>query len=109
MIRNKLSLQVIVITMSPILSAQTVLTGKELYQQSCQVCHGEDGEATMPGVKDLSGINGTLLQDDQQLAKLIREGVQQEGATVVMPPLGGNPQLTDKDVQKIILYMRKKF
>lgn len=109
MIRNKLSLRVVVIAMSPILSAQTALTGKELYEQTCQVCHGEDGEAALPGVKDLSGTNGPFLQDDQQLARSIREGVQREGATMVMPPLGGNPQLTDKDIQKIILYMRKNF
>lgn len=109
MIRNKLSLWVVLIAVSPVLPAQQIMPGKALYEQSCQVCHGEDGEAAMPGVKDLSGTNGSLLQDDMQLTKSIREGVQREGATMVMPPLGGNPQLTDKDIQKIILYMRKNF
>lgn len=84
------------------------MTGKALYEQSCLVCHGEDGEAVMPGVKDLSGANGPLLQDDKQLARSIREGVQRDGA-MMMPPLGGNPRLTDNDIQKIILYMRKNF
>lgn len=109
MIHNKLSLWVFLIVMSPVLPAQQAMTGKALYEQSCLVCHGEDGSGAMPGVTELSTANGVLLQDDKQLIKTIREGVQREGAIMAMPPLGGNAQLTDQDIQDIILYMRKTF
>ena len=106
---NNVVLAFFLISASPLLSGQQVMSGKALYEQSCLVCHGDDGDGAMPGVADLSGVNGPLSQNDKQLVKNIREGVQREGATMTMPPLGGNPQLTDKDIQKIILYMRKTF
>lgn len=106
---NNIVLLSFMMSTSPLLSAQQAMPGKALYEQSCLVCHGEEGDAAMPGVADLSGTNGPLSKNDKQLAKAIREGVQSEGATMAMPPLGGNPQLTDQDIQNIIHYMRKTF
>jgi len=99
----------LLMVMSPLLPAQQVVSGKALYEQSCLVCHGDDGEGAMPGVADMTGDNSSLKKANAQLKKSIREGVQKEGAVMAMPPLGGNPQLTDSDIEKIIQYMRKTF
>lgn len=109
MFHNKVSLYFFLILISPFLPAQQVMTGKALYEQSCMVCHGEDGSGGMPGVADLSGASGPLSRTDKQLVKSIRKGVQREGTAMVMPPSGGNPQLTDQDIRNIIVYMRKAF
>lgn len=99
----------VLIAISPLLPAQQAMSGKALYEQSCLVCHGEDGDGAMPGVADMTGKNGPLKQPTRELMKSIRQGVQKEGAAMAMPPLGGNPQLTDSDIEKIIQYMRKHF
>ncbi|WP_126452718.1 c-type cytochrome [Sulfuriflexus mobilis] len=106
---KKFPLWLFLMVMSPVLPAQQAMTGKALYEQSCLVCHGDDGSGVMPGVVELPGTGGPLSKSDQQLAKAIREGIQREGAVMAMPPLGGNAQLTDQDIQEIILYMRKTF
>ena len=106
---SKASLLLFLIMLSPLLTAQQSNTGKTLYEQSCLVCHGEDGTGAMPGVADFTGAKGPLNQRDEQLAKSIRDGIQSKGAVMAMPPKGGNPQLSDKDIENIIKHMRKTF
>lgn len=93
----------------PLLPAQQAMNGKALYEQSCQVCHAEDGTGAMPGVADLTGTKGPLTRTNDQLVRSIREGVQREGAAMTMPPNGGNPLLSEDDIANIINYMRKTF
>lgn len=90
-------------------SASQPVTGKMLYEQSCLVCHGEDGSGAMPGVADLTSKSGVLGKNDELLAKSIRLGVQPGEAAIAMPAKGGNPSLTESDIEKIIQYMRKEF
>jgi len=106
---NKAYLLMFLLAISPFTTAQQMMNGKALYEQSCLVCHGEDGVGAMPGVTDLTGAKGALNQRDEQLAKSIRDGIQSKGAVMAMPPKGGNPQLSDKDIENIIKHMRKTF
>ena len=100
---------VLLLTVTGYSSASQPVTGKLLYEQSCLVCHGEDGSGAMPGVADLTSKVGALEKTDELLAKSIRLGVQAGEAAIAMPAKGGNPSLTESDIEKIIQYMRKEF
>ncbi len=91
---------------SPVLAADP---GKAVYEQTCIVCHGEDGKGAMPGVRDITGKNGPLTQTDTVLVKRMMEGFQSPGSPMAMPPKGGNPELTDKQVRAVLQYLRHTF
>lgn len=84
--------------------------GHAAFKKSCAVCHGPDAGG-MPNLgKDLHANEFVKSQGDEQLTQFIIEG---RPAThpdntrgVDMPPKGGNPALTDADIQVIIAYMR---
>jgi cytochrome c5 len=73
------------------------------------VCHADDGSGAMPGVIDLGENRVWLTIDSQLLLKRLKQGIQNTGGGISMPAKGGNPKLTDNDLQKIILYMQKYF
>ena len=85
------------------------LPGKALYETTCLVCHGDDGKGAMPGVSDLTDARAVLAQPDAVLLKRIVEGYQSPGSPMAMPPKGGNPKLTEKDVVELLRYMRATF
>ena len=84
--------------------------GHEAFKKTCAVCHGPNGEGMPKLGKDLHANEFVTSQSDAELLKFIVEG---RPAThpdntqgVDMPPRGGNPALTDADIQLIITYMR---
>lgn len=83
--------------------------GKGVYEKTCIVCHGEDGKGAMPGVPDITGKNGPLTQTDTVLMKRMTEGFQSPGSPMAMPPRGGNPELTDKQIHEVLEYLRRTF
>lgn len=95
------------------LAASTVVVaeerGKTLYAQYCLACHGADGAGMMPGVPDLTDKAGGLAKPDALLLSSMLNGVQRPGAAVVMPPKGGNPALTEEDMQAVLAYICQEF
>ncbi|UTW59472.1 cytochrome c [Kordiimonas sp. SCSIO 12603] len=83
--------------------------GQERYEETCIACHGEKGKPTMPGIPDFTSKKSPLKKTDAILFQNITEGLERPDADLAMPPLGGNPELTEKDVKDIIGYMRKTF
>lgn len=83
--------------------------GEQVYEQSCIVCHADDGSGAMPGVTDLSTNREWSNLKDAQLLTLLKNGIQKPGATVIMPPLGGNPDLSEDDLKAVISFMRNTF
>ncbi len=84
--------------------------GKELYVQSCSACHGPDAKG-IPGLgKDLTTSQFTMNLSDAELLDYIKKGRSTDDPLnttgVAMPPKGGNPSLTDKDIMDIIAYIR---
>lgn len=90
-------------------STPSVNAGKAIYSQTCIACHGGNGKGTIPGVRDLTAVDGPLTKSDQELLKSISDGVQSPGAPLAMPAKGGNPALTDEDIEAVIVYLRSAF
>jgi cytochrome c5 len=84
-------------------------SGKALYEGTCIACHGQDGRGTIPGVPDLADPKGRLSQADSVLKKHILDGFQSPGSPMAMPPKGGNPGLSEADVDSLLRYMRAGF
>ena len=85
------------------------LTGKQIYDQTCIACHGEEGAGGMPGVPDFTVADGPLSKSDDTLAKSILNGFRSPGSPLAMPAKGGNPNLTDSDVDTVLGYLRERF
>jgi len=83
--------------------------GEQLYVQNCLICHADDGAGAMPGIAGLAeNRNWSKISEDELLAK-IKQGIVSPGAAIAMPPKGGNPDLTDSDIRKILKYIRMEF
>ena len=81
--------------------------GRQLYDQTCAVCHGADASGAMPGVPDLTARHGVLTKPDPELLRSLVNGTQTPGVPLAMPPRGGNPALTDADLRATLDYLRR--
>ena len=79
------------------------LSGQEIYSQTCVACHGADGSGAIPGVPD---FKERLSKSDDILFQHIIEGFQSPGSPMAMPARGGNPNLSDQDIQKVLSYIK---
>lgn len=82
---------------------------EQLYSQNCLVCHAEDGKGAMPGIPDLQESRAWSTLTEQELLARLKQGIQTPGSVMMMPPKGGNPDLTDDNLREIIRYMREAF
>ncbi len=83
--------------------------GEKLFLQNCAVCHAADGGGAMPGVPDLAGSPAWTKQSDKEILERVKQGIQKPGATIAMPPKGGNAKLSDNELLEIVSYMRAAF
>lgn len=86
-----------------------VAEGLKVYQGTCLACHGEGGVGIMNLGKALVGSPMLSLSDDELVAFIIkgRDGSDPANTTgIAMPPKGGNPALTEKDLKNVVAYMR---
>ena len=77
---------------------------------SCAVCHGQNAEGMPRLGKNLHNNAFVASQTDEALVQFLIEG---RPAThpdntrgVDMPPKGGNPALTNDNLQQIVVYLR---
>jgi len=98
-----------VLPLTAFAAPRDLANGREKYEETCVACHGENGKPTIPGLPDFTSRSGPLKQGNSVLLKSIVEGVDRPGADIAMPPLGGNPDLTEDDVRDILSYIRKNF
>ena len=84
--------------------------GEELYQGTCAACHGADATGIDGLGKDLHNNDFTNSLTDPELIAFLEVGrpaSDPDNTTGVdMPPKGGNPSLTDQDLQDIVAYLR---
>lgn len=80
--------------------------GAQVFDETCVACHGADGKGAIDGVPPLSG---PLTKPDEVLLRHMIEGFQSPGSPMPMPARGGNPDLTDQDINDVLAYLRKNF
>ena len=90
-------------TLVPALFAQVRIgTGMiaDTYAQYCAVCHGEEleGGGLGPSLVDGEWVHGSR---DEDIARVIREGVEEEGM------VGFKGVLTDQEVRAMVIYLRE--
>lgn len=90
-------------------NANAGMSGENLYLQNCMACHAYDGSGSMPGVGNFNESREWKNKNEQSLLLQLKKGIQKEGSVVTMPPKGGNQNLTDDELKKIILYMHQTF
>ena len=83
--------------------------GQSIYSQTCIACHGANGKGMIPGVSDFTAADGPLAKSDADLATSIRDGLATPGAALSMPAKGGNPALSDAEIQAVLVYLKKTF
>jgi disulfide bond formation protein DsbB len=84
--------------------------GKTVFEGTCASCHGPDAKG-LPGLgKDLTTSEWVSTQTDNQLVKFIKTGRPASDKLnttgIDMPPKGGNPALTDADIENVIAFVR---
>jgi cytochrome c551/c552 len=77
-------------------------TGEQVYQSVCKTCH-ESGLAGAPKFGDKAAWVTPIALGYNVLIQHAINGLQRNGK--VMPPKGGNPDLTDTEVARAVAYM----
>jgi cytochrome c5 len=78
------------------------LSGQQVFAQVCKTCH-EMGLAGAPKVGDKAAWAPRIAEGEKTLLQHAIAGYQ--GKSGVMPPKGGNPELTDDEVHRAVVYL----
>lgn len=86
------------------------VAGKAAYAKTCTACHGPEAKG-VPGLgKDLTTSEFVASKSDTELKDFILTGRPASDplntTRVDMPPKGGNPGLTDQDIENIVAFLR---
>jgi disulfide bond formation protein DsbB len=84
--------------------------GQELFTATCSACHGPEGEGVPNLGKDMTASEFIAGKSDEELIAFIKVGRDPSDPLnttgVAMPPKGGNPALSDEDLQDIVTFIR---
>ncbi len=94
---------------TPAIAMGDAKKGAEVYEGTCIACHGENGKGEIPGVPDFTSAKGPLAKTDAVLLDHIMNGFQSPNSDMEMPALGGNEELTERDIRNVIAYLRATF
>ncbi|MDE2462439.1 MAG: cytochrome c [Alphaproteobacteria bacterium] len=83
--------------------------GKVIFEQTCSACHGADGHGVIPGAPDFTKKGGVLSKPHSALAAHIENGYSSPDSPMSMPPRGGNPGLSDQDINDVHAYLHQAF
>jgi disulfide bond formation protein DsbB len=94
----------------PTVDAAALAHGKILYESSCAICHGTNGEGTAAG-RPLTNSELVKTSSTADLVKFVRvgRGINDPHNTSgqPMPASGGQPNYTDADIAAVIGYIRQ--
>lgn len=87
-------------------SAQAV-DAKAIFTKECAKCHGADGKGNTKfgrklGAKDYTDPKFQATLKDEEMAKAIRNGLDEDGKNKMKP----NDKLTDEEIKALVEYMR---
>ena len=94
----------------PSYSADMIAEGETEYQKTCSACHGADAMGVENLGRTLIGSQFVTERTDAELLEYVKVGrtvddpLNETG--IAMPPKGGNPALTDDQINAIIAYIR---
>jgi cytochrome c553 len=101
-----------IVTMSLAILAGSALSAwaadaKAAYDKDCAKCHGADGKGETKmgkklGAKDYTNAKVQSEMKDEQAFKAIKEGLKDNGKTLMKPAEG----LSDTDIKGLVAYMR---
>lgn len=84
--------------------------GKQMFAATCTACHGPEAKGLPNLGRNLHANEFTNALSDDDLAKFIKTGRPandpKNTAKVDMPPKGGNPAMTDSDIDNIVAFLR---
>lgn len=85
--------------------------GKQLFSDNCTTCHGMHAQGVPHLGADLQTSKFVAGSTDAQLVTFIEQGRAasdpQNKSHVAMPPKGGNPALTTRDLYDIVAFLRQ--
>jgi len=90
------------VVMADASGAKGNLTGDQVYSQVCKTCH-EAGLAGAPKTGEKAAWGARLVQGQATLVAHAIAGYQ--GKAGVMPPKGGNADLTDVEVERAVVHL----
>src|SRR6185312_15097959 len=93
------------VTLAGATSARASMSGEQVFQAVCKTCH-EPGIAGAPKVGDKAAWAGPIKKGYETLVQHALNGFQEPGK--VMPPRGGNPDLSDVEVERAVVYMANR-
>jgi len=82
----------------------TVLSGPQVFNQACYLCHSPPGTPGAPVVGDVAAWEGRVAQGMDVLYDHAINGFQ-GNAPVPMPPKGGRIDLSDDEIKSAVDYM----
>ncbi|MDX1691192.1 MAG: cytochrome c [Acidimicrobiia bacterium] len=89
---------------------QAIAAGADIYSRTCAACHGPDATGVQGLGKNLVGTEFVNGRSAEELAAFIAEGRPVDHPDnetgIAMPPRGGNPSLTDRDLLNVALYLQ---
>jgi cytochrome c5 len=93
------------VTLAGATGARASMSGEQVFQAVCKTCH-EPGIAGAPKVGDKAAWAGPIKKGYETLVQHALNGFQEAGK--VMPPRGGNPDLSDIEVESALVYMANR-
>jgi cytochrome c5 len=93
------------VTLAGATSPRASMSGEQVFQAVCKTCH-EPGIAGAPKVGDKAAWAGPIKKGYETLVQHALNGFQEAGK--VMPPRGGNPDLSDVEVERALVYMANR-
>jgi disulfide bond formation protein DsbB len=90
--------------------AGDAVAGQAAFAASCSSCHGPEGKGIAGLGKDLTTSEWVVTQSDADLVAFLQSGRPASDPLnttgIDMPPKGGNPALSEADLENIVAYMR---
>jgi len=85
-------------TLKDVNAPKVLKTADEVYKSTCAACHAS-GAAGAPKMGDVAAWKARIAEGYDTLAKHAIEGLR------AMPPKGGNPDLDDIEVERVVVLM----
>lgn len=93
------------VTLASAAGARASMSGEQVFQAVCKTCH-EAGIAGAPKAGDKAAWAASIKKGYETLVQHALNGFQEPGK--MMPPRGGNPDLSDVEVERAVVYMANR-